>query len=163
MRDQNYTILVENILDNEIFNQIDNIEHHGTSRLIHSKRVSYLSYKICKILNLDYIAAARAGLLHDFFLSEQNRTKRQRIKSTFVHPKKAVENSKKHFNINQKEQDIIGSHMFPININVPKYAESWIVSLVDKVVGTYEFIETFQTKITKLPNLSLVLLLRIFK
>ena len=163
MRDQHYTILVEYILDNEIFNQIDNIEHHGTSRLIHSKRVSYLSYKICKILNLDYIAAARAGLLHDFFLSDQNRTKRQRIKSTFVHPKKAVENSKKHFNINQKEQDIIGSHMFPININVPKYAESWIVSLVDKVVGTYEFIGTFQTKITKLPNLSLVLLLRIFK
>ena len=65
-----YTILVEDILENEEFNKLDTIEHHGTSRLKHSKRVSYYSYKVCKSLHLDYIAAARAGLLHDFFFSD---------------------------------------------------------------------------------------------
>ena len=29
--------------------------------------------------------------------------------------------------------------MFPVNYRIPKYAESWLVSFVDKGVATYEF------------------------
>lgn len=163
MQNLEYYILIEDILKNDVFDEINNIEHHGTSRMIHSKRVSYYSYKICKVLHLDYIAAARAGLLHDFFLSEKNRNRKQRFKSTFVHPKKALENSIKHFNINEKEKDIIISHMFPINIHIPKYAESWLVSLVDKIVGCYEFLESFSIKHTYVPNLYLLTILTIFR
>lgn len=163
MQDIEYSVLVKDILKHKVFNEINNIEHHGTSRMIHSKRVSYYSYKICKKLHLDYIAAARAGLLHDFFLSEKNRNRKQRLKSTFVHPKQSLENSKKYFNINNKEQDIIISHMFPIYISVPKYLESWIVSTVDKMVGCYEFLESFSIKHTSVPNLYLLTILTIFR
>ena len=55
--------IVGNILDNEEFNQIKRIEHHGTTRFEHSVRVSYYSYKISKLLHLDYVETARAGLL----------------------------------------------------------------------------------------------------
>lgn len=77
--------------------------------------------------------------------------------STFVHPKEAVDNSMRVFGINEKEKDIIKSHMFPINISLPKYAESWIVSMVDKVVGSYEF----GRKFGYLVNVYLILLLNI--
>ena len=79
MLDENYYCIVEDILENDEFNKLETIEHHGTNRLTHSKRVSYYSYEICKKLHIDYIAAARAGLLHDFFISENERTKHNRM------------------------------------------------------------------------------------
>ena len=43
---------------------------------------------------------------------------------------------------------------------IPKNIESWIVSIVDKVVATYEFYESYgKEKVYKLPNLSIILLL----
>ena len=156
-KDDNYMNIVGNILDNEEFNQIKGIEHHGTTRFEHSVRVSYYSYKISKLLHLDYVETARAGLLHDFFISDEDRNAKDRFVSTFVHPKEAVDNSMRVFGINEKEKDIIKSHMFPINISLPKYAESWIVSMVDNVVGSYEF----GRKFGYLVNVYLILLLNI--
>ena len=115
--------------------------------------------KISKFLHLDYEEAARAGLLHDFFISDEDRNLKDRFISTFVHPKEALENSVRVFNVSEKEKDIIRSHMFPINISVPKYAESWIVSLVDKVVGTYEFSKEFRY----LANIYLLFIINILK
>lgn len=158
MRDIEYNIIVDDILKNDIFNKINDIEHHGTTRMTHSKRVSYYSYKICKLLHLDYISAARAGLLHDFFISDNNRNKKERLKSTFIHPKEALKNANKYFDLNPKEQDIIITHMFPININIPLYMESWIVSTIDKIVGTFEFIKAFSLKYTYITNLYLALI-----
>lgn len=158
MRDIEYNIIVDDILKNDIFNKINDIEHHGTTRMKHSKRVSYYSYKICKLLHLDYISAARAGLLHDFFISDNNRNKKERLKSTFIHPKEALKNANKYFDLNPKEQDIIITHMFPININIPLYMESWIVSTIDKIVGTFEFIKAFSLKYTYITNLYLALI-----
>lgn len=34
-----------------------------------------------------------------------------------------------------KISDIIVKHMFPLNIRPPKYAESWIITCVDKIVS----------------------------
>lgn len=157
--DREYLFFVSDILENKEFNKLDLIEHHGISRLEHSKRVSYYSYKIAKLLRLNYEATARAGLLHDFFLSEENRNLKDRFLSTFVHPKYAVENSKKHFDINSIEENIIEAHMFPIYKRLPKYAESWIVSSVDKVSAIYEFGRTFGLKLSYATNLFIILIL----
>ena len=140
-----YRIVKDILLDNE-FKKIDKCIHHGLSRFDHSCRVSYYSYKITKALKLNYVDTARAGLLHDFFLSENN-TSKEKIKSMFVHSKKSLENSEELFYLSDREKDIIYTHMFPLNINrVPKYLESWIVSIVDKVVATYEFNLTLKNK-----------------
>ena len=162
MIDENYNILIEDILQNKEFTKLENIEHHGTSRLKHSKRVSYYSYKICKNLHIDYISAARAGLLHDFFISPQERNKKERIKSVFTHPKKALETANTYFELNDIEQNIIISHMFPLYITLPQYLESWIVSIVDKVVGTYEFLEKISLKHVYVPNIFLLTIIKIF-
>lgn len=163
INDEYYLKLVENILSNDEFNKIKDIEHHGTTRYNHSLRVSYFSYKITKLCHLDYEDVARAGLLHDFFLSSENRTSKERFLSTFTHPKYAVETSLNHFNLSEKEVDIIKSHMFPIYYQIPKYAESWIVSLVDKIVGAYEFSLKFKCKFSYVANLFIIIILNNLK
>lgn len=157
--DTAFNSIVSDILDNHEFNKIKNIEHHGTTRYIHSLKVSYLSYRLAKILGLNYQEVARGGLLHDFFLSDENRTKKDRVISTFVHPGKAVIKASENFVISKKEEDIIKSHMFPINPNVPKFAESWLVSIVDKTIGAFEFAQKYKHKLNYALNLCLLILI----
>ena len=63
------------------------------------------------------------------------------------------------FDLSVKQQDMIRSHMFPINISVPKYAESWIVSMVDKCVALEEFSHKFKFQIKYAYNLLLLFLI----
>ena len=155
--------IVNNILDNDEFLKIKQIEHHGISRYDHSIKVSYYSYKIAKALHLDYEQTAVGGLLHDFFLSPEDRTQKDRMKSVFTHPKHAVEMAKSQFELTKKEEDMIRSHMFPINLSVPKYAESWIVSMVDKCVATNEFAVKFRFRLKYAYNLFLLFAISIMK
>lgn len=161
--DSNYNSIVEDILDNKEFNKIKYIEHHGITRYEHSIRVSYISYKIAKRLNLDVVEVARAGLLHDFFISDENRSMKDKIISTFTHPKKALETANKYFDLTKKEENIIKSHMFPIYTCIPKYKESMLVSLVDKLVATYEFSFKFKSKLKYATNFYILILFGVFK
>lgn len=54
----------------------------------------------------------------------------------FVHAREALYNSRKVFPhlMNNRIEDIILKHMFPLNIRLPKYKETWIVTLIDKNV-----------------------------
>lgn len=150
--DYEYNNIVSDILNNKEFKKIEECKHHKTNRLEHSKRVSINSYKICKKLNLDYVSAARAGLLHDFFTNKYSDENKSKLMKN--HPLIAVKNAKKHFKINDKEKNIIESHMFPVNLNVkPNYPESIIVGLVDKGACMYEnakgIVNTLNYKLNK--------------
>lgn len=162
-KDIEYKEIVNHILINDEFNAIKQIEHHGVTRFDHSLKVSYYSYKLAKLLKLDSDEVARGGLLHDFFVSDENRTTKDRFVSTFVHPKKAVKNANEVFNISDKEQDIIRTHMFPINLAVPKYVESWLVSFVDKTVAIGEFTHKFGYKFAYLVNMYLLFFINYIK
>ncbi len=163
--DNAYLNIIEDILYNKEFRKIDLSIHHGLSRLEHSLRVSYYSYKISKFLLLDYKEVARAGLLHDFFVTSEL-SRKEKIISAFIHPKKALQNANDNFYLTDKEKNIIEAHMFPLVPNkIPRYMEAWIVSFVDKAVATYEFSYSYGAKaLCKLPNayvVSLLLLLRL--
>ena len=155
--------IVKNILNNDEFLKIKKIEHHGISRYDHSLKVSYYSYRIAKALHLDYEQTAVGGLLHDFFLSPEDRTQKDRLVSVFTHPKQAVDMAKSQFDLTTKEIDMIRSHMFPINLSVPKYAESWIVSMVDKCVATNEFAIKFRFRLKYAYNLFLLFAISFIK
>jgi len=142
--DNTYIDIVCHILNDSSYQKIKDYDHHGTNRLNHSIKVSYYSYKITKFLKLNYKNTAIGGLLHDFFYSKE-KTKKSKVDSTFKHPKIALKNANNKFTINELEEDIILSHMFPIVINyIPKYAESWIVSIVDKFIGILEFLKKYK-------------------
>ena len=137
--DKEYMHIVSDIIDNNEFNKTKNIIHHGLNRFDHCMRVSYYSYKVTKALKLDYKEVARAGLLHDFFYSDNSDIEpTKRLDVLINHPKYALINAKKYFDLSLKEENIIASHMFPVSLTVPRYIESWIVDLVDNVVAICE-------------------------
>ena len=136
--------MTKDILDHPAFIQSKYIKHHEGSIYDHSVDVAYKSYKLTKKLGMDYKAAARGGLLHDFFLydwrTKGNRHLKYLSKSHAVsHPIVALENAKNFFNVTKREEDIIKKHMFPTTIVPPKYKESWVVTLVDKICAIQEY------------------------
>ena len=137
--DREYLNKVYDILNHDEFKKMENIVHHGVNRLNHSIRVSYYSYKIAKFLKLDNEKVARAALLHDFFFEKNSDlNKKEKVVTMLNHPKYAVENAKKYFELSELEEDIILTHMFPVAPKVPKYFESWMVDLVDDIASVYE-------------------------
>ena len=163
INDSEYLFYISDILENEEFKKLDKMGHHGITRLEHSIRVSYYSYKIAKILKLNYETTARAGLLHDFFISNKNRPLYKRFYSIFVHPRYALENANKYFEIDDISRNIIEAHMFPIYKCVPKYAESWIVTSIDKVSAIYEFGRSFSTRFSYAANVFILLFINYLK
>lgn len=140
--EREYCSIVREILANPEFGQLANYRHHGSSILEHVQAVAYWSYVLCKGLGLDYRAAARAGLLHDFFLYDWHEYKRNRANKNhgLHHPGVALANASRHFAVSELEKDIILKHMWPKCPSCPLYWESWIVSGVDKVSAGYEFL-----------------------
>ena len=59
------------------------------------------------------------------------------IKHAAAHPLIALDNARKYFELNQKEENIIKGHMFPFGM--PKSREAWIVSYVDKYIAVFEY------------------------
>lgn len=163
INDSEYLFYISDILDNKEFKKLETIGHHGINRYDHSIRVSYYSYKIAKILKLDYETTARAGLLHDFFISDENRSLKERFLSTFIHPKYALENADKYFELDEMGKNIIEAHMFPIYKRLPKYAESWIVSSVDKAAAIYEFGYSFSNRFAYVANILILLFINNLK
>lgn len=163
LKDEEYISIVSSILATAEFSEeMSQIKHHDSTRLNHLLKVSYCSYKIAKYLRLDYDQVARAGLLHDFYLEsvyDHDSIKERVLLYTIKHPQKAVENAKKYFQLTEKEEDIIRTHMFPVDIKVPKYAESWVVSFVDKGVSTIEFGHKFGCQVMNYANIIFILLL----
>ncbi len=149
-RDKEYIDLVKDILMNEEFKKLKEFYHHNSSIYEHARRVSFLSYKICKYLNLDYRAAARGGLLHDFFLYDwRNHTEPELAEEKFHglhHPSIALSNAMKHFKITEKEKDIIVKHMWPLTLIPPRYRESFVVTFVDKYLSSAEFLSEYAKK-----------------
>lgn len=131
------------------------IQHGNTSCLLHSIAVAYYSYRLSKFLRLNVHEREliRGALLHDYFLydwhAKYKPTKNAGLHGR-IHPKIALYNAKKDFNINYLEADIIERHMFPLTFTPPKYKESVIVCLVDKVCSVYEiFSKNAYSNITK--------------
>ena len=112
--------IVRDILEDEEFRKLSGyIQHVKTTRLIHSLNVSYISWKMARKLGCDERAAARAGLLHDFFLYRFSDPKPVKEFQAFYHPKVAARNSKERFDISEKERLAILSHMFPLGPHPP--------------------------------------------
>ena len=141
-KNQEYLSLVEDILNNEKFLELVNYYHHNSSIMEHVLSVSFLSYLICKKLNLDYTSGARGGLLHDFFLYDWREYKKNPDNKNhgLNHPRIALENSHQCFELNDIECDIILKHMWPKATSWPKYWESVIVSMIDKYCACNEFL-----------------------
>ncbi len=145
-----YYETIQDIHGHEEFIKLKGYYHHNSSIYDHVQEVAYLSYRICKYLKLDHRSATRGAILHDFFLydwRDHDEPDLHRKKyHGLEHPLIALTNAKKHFSVNEIEEDIIKKHMWPLTLVPPKYKESFIVSFIDKYISSKEFINEFKKR-----------------
>lgn len=145
--DDRFMEVARPIIEHEEYQQMRYLKHHDESVFEHSIKVAFYAYQMAYKRNLDWEAAIRGALLHDFFLYKFKKTLSPRIitdsiKHAIIHPIIAFDNASKYFNLNKKEEDIIKGHMFPFGL--PKCKEAWIVSYVDKCIATIEYANNFR-------------------
>lgn len=145
---EEFDLIIEDLISNETVQKMKIYkQHYDTSCFEHCKNVAFYSYLICKKYHLDYISVARAGMLHDLFLYDwRKRENGRKGLHAFTHPKTALQNALKLFPLNEKEIDIILKHMWPVTLRFPKYAESYIITFVDKYCAIQESIKAYKAK-----------------
>ena len=130
------------ILDSKGMNDSKNYVQHGdTSVYDHCVAVADMSLTIANALRLRYdmVTLVRGSLLHDYFLYDWHEKDKSHRLHGYYHSEKALSNAKRDFKLNEVEQDMIRSHMFPLNISkVPRHKESVILCLADKLVSAAE-------------------------
>ena len=133
LKDKEYIEIVSELLKNEkVLEMKQYRQHHNISCFDHCLFVSYNTYLICKKHKLDYISAARAGLLHDLFLYDwRKRENGRKGLHAFTHPKEALKQA-------LTITDIIENHMWPVTPKFPRYKETYIITLVDKYSAVAE-------------------------
>ena len=132
--DEIYMDIVKDIIENEMVQEMKQYrQHFNVSCFDHCLYVSYNLYLLCKKHKLDYVSAARAGLVHDLFLYDwRKRQEGRKGLHAYTHARTAYENAKTIFNLNKKEKDIILKHMWPVTLGIPRYKETFLMTYVDK-------------------------------
>ena len=113
LQDKEYMVLIFDLLQQEKVQKMKQFrQHYQINCFDHCLLVSYNTYLICKKLKLDYIAAARAGMLHDLFLYDwRKRENGRKGHHAFTHGKTACKQALTFIELNDKEKDIIVKHM----------------------------------------------------
>jgi len=116
------------------------IQHGSVNVFEHSYSVACVGVYIAKRfrIKVDYPSLVRGALLHDYFLYDWHIPDKSHRLHGIYHAKKALYNASRDFELNKIERDIISKHMFPLNIKLPRYKESVIVCIADKICATYE-------------------------
>lgn len=116
------------------------IQHGKTTLYEHSYSVCRKCVLIALKFNLkvDFKSLVRGSLLHDYFLYDWHIKDKSHKLHGFVHAKIAYKNAKADFELNKIESNMIKSHMFPLNFMIPKYKESIILTIADKLCAISE-------------------------
>lgn len=128
------------------------IQHANVSTYEHSIGVATMSLTLAAIfrVKVDKVSLVRGALLHDFFLYDWHDKTAMPKAHAYLHPLIAFDNAKKEFKLNAIEKNIIQAHMFPLSIVMPKYKESWIVVMADKICAMNEIVSNLKLKLVGL-------------
>lgn len=149
-RNREFYEAIKDIIKHPVVQEMKKYPHHAnTSCFQHCVNVAYFNYQICRLLHLDAVSAARAGMLHDLFLYNwhYHRVKTGDHFHAMTHPRKALENAQKYFILNDLEKEIILKHMWPLTVVPPKHWESFIIGLTDKFCGSCEMTDFYSEKL----------------
>lgn len=135
-------------------------QHGATSCLSHCIGVAYVAFAISRRLRIRCHAHSliKAALLHDFFLYDwHDRLGGHRLHG-FVHPSVSLKNALRYFELSDRERDIIEKHMWPMTPRLPRYRETLLTCLADKICAVMEFfcglfgIDPFRRLVARLLN-----------
>lgn len=128
------------ILDSKSYQSCQNYTQHASvSVYIHSLSVACLCFSIARRLpfQFDESALVRGALLHDYFLYDWHTPKHPHLHG-YRHASLALKNASEDFAISPREADMIKKHMFPLNLCPPRYRESIVLCLADKLCTSVE-------------------------
>lgn len=102
---------IQDLLNKPQVNKMEQIAQHvkDANCFQHSIFVAYISFMICKKLGLDYVSAARGGLLHDLYLYDWRKRESHAGNHMTMHPVTALCNAMRLTSLNDMEKDIISS------------------------------------------------------
>ncbi len=116
-------------------------QHQGNTTYQHCLNVANGSYKLAKWLHLriDGRSLAVGAMLHDYYLYSTKEMTKSSYEHGVSHPQIALENAETQFELNERERNIIQSHMWPLTLRaLPKEREAVLVSVADKYCALYE-------------------------
>ena len=118
------------------------IQHGDTSVYSHCVAVAYVSLWFSYRLHLSVSKQSllMGAFLHDYFLYDWHERDASHKWHGFSHAQTALKNARKDFELGEIEQDVIQKHMFPLNLKPPKYKESVLVCVADKISALDETI-----------------------
>jgi len=150
---QGYLECVVPLLEYPTVQQMGCYAHHGdVTTLVHCLYVSYVSYRVALALKMKHSdEIARGALLHDLFLYDWHNHKGEKLHA-FDHPRIALKNAEKDFDLTEREREIIKKHMWPLTPQIPHYGATYIVSAVDKycsIMDTFGLNKQFMTVYNK--------------
>ena len=116
------------------------VQHGNISTYAHCRRVAECSCRMSEILKLRVSEKelVRGAFLHDYFLYDWH-TYQGRPLHGFAHPDTALRNAQQDFNLTEKEENIIESHMWPLlPTRLPQSKEAVLVCIADKLCSLKE-------------------------
>lgn len=131
------------VIKSDYMQSLKEFKQHGkVSVFDHSLGVACLSIYISNFLpiKLNSQALVRGALLHDYFLYDWHIPDESHKRHGFTHANTALVNAERDFSLCKIERDIIKKHMFPLNIKPPRYLESFIVCIADKICAVWEIL-----------------------
>ena len=116
------------------------LQHGKVSVYTHSVRVAVLSLFLAELLRVkvNEEVMMRGALLHDYFLYDWHEADKSHRFHGFIHAGRALLNAEKDFELSDIERNMIKSHMFPLNPVLPRYRESVILCVADKICAARE-------------------------
>lgn len=125
---------------NKVCKTKEYIQHGNTSCYSHSAAVAYYSFMLVNMFKIkcNKESLIKGALLHDYFLYDWHEKNASHKLHGFKHPKIALANASIDFELDHIEKDIIFKHMFPLTPIPPRYKESAIICLIDKICSFAE-------------------------
>lgn len=144
LREKQFVELIKDYFESDVVTQMDKYIQHGTTTTLeHCENVAWISYLINDKLHLnaDEKELVEAAMLHDLYLYDWHDDDPSHKLHGFIHSEIACNNAVEIFNISDKEQEAIRSHMWPLNITkIPKSKEALIICFADKYCALIETI-----------------------
>ena len=145
LKEMDFNNSIKDLIENPYVLKMQDFDQHAhTCCLDHSMFVSYVSFTISRKLGFDAVSAARGGLLHDLFLYDWHDRYSHCRPHLYAHPKEALKNASSITELNEIEKDCILKHMWPLTVNMPKYKESFVVNVSDKLCAMAEVLFVYR-------------------
>lgn len=117
------------------------IQHGCVTTYEHCMRVAAISFWLNRRLNLgcDEASLVRGAFLHDFYLYDWHKPHPEAGLHGFSHPAIALANAEQRYTLNDRERNVIRSHMWPLTLlTPPRCREAAVVCVADKMSSATE-------------------------